>query len=171
VLTVTGVVDGYRILPESLMAINRRANSVKILRFSTPEKLYLYDTLFERLPQDLEDMAAELGPFIQAAHAVVRPRHLARHRHVAPADQPHIGDGVMGGTKRPGRDHGRTVAGEAGNAANAGDLNGFGQGLSRRMVARWRPPQGVGIPVSHAGHPSAWRVSRQPRSICRSMWF
>jgi hypothetical protein len=62
------------------MAINRRANSVKIWRVSTLEKLYLYDTLFERLPQDLEDMAAELGQFIQEAHAVVGQPHLARQQ-------------------------------------------------------------------------------------------
>jgi hypothetical protein len=42
--------------------------------------LYLYDTLFEQLPQDLEDMAAELGPFIQEAHAVVGQPHLARQQ-------------------------------------------------------------------------------------------
>jgi hypothetical protein len=29
-----------------------------------PAKLYVYETLLERLPQDLEDMAAELGQFI-----------------------------------------------------------------------------------------------------------
>jgi hypothetical protein len=31
----------------------------------------------------------------------VHERHLARQRHVAPAGQPPIGDGVMGGTERP----------------------------------------------------------------------
>jgi hypothetical protein len=30
--------------------------------------IYLCNTLLERLPQDLEDMVAELGPFIQEAH-------------------------------------------------------------------------------------------------------
>jgi hypothetical protein len=68
----------------------------------TPAKLYVYETIIERLAQDLEDMAAALGEFIQEAHAVVGQRHFARHRHVAAADQPHIGDGVMGGAKRPG---------------------------------------------------------------------
>jgi hypothetical protein len=34
------------------------------------------DTLLERLAQDLQDMAAELGPCIQQAHAVVGPRPL-----------------------------------------------------------------------------------------------
>jgi hypothetical protein len=37
----------------------------------TPTRLYVYNTILERLPQDLEHMAAALGPCIQAAHAVV----------------------------------------------------------------------------------------------------
>jgi hypothetical protein len=32
----------------------------------------------------------------------VGQRHLARHRHVAPADQPHIGNGVNGGHETAG---------------------------------------------------------------------
>jgi hypothetical protein len=35
------------------------------------EKLYIADTLLERSAQDLKDIAAELGPFIQEEHAVV----------------------------------------------------------------------------------------------------
>ena len=56
---------------------------------------------FQRLAQDLQDMAAALGQFIQEEHAVVGQRHFARHRHVAPADQARIRDGVVGrGTGR-----------------------------------------------------------------------
>jgi hypothetical protein len=54
--------------------------------------LFCSDVVLERLPQDLQDMAAALGPCIQEAHPVVRERHLARPRPVAPADQAHIGD-------------------------------------------------------------------------------
>jgi hypothetical protein len=36
-------------------------------------------------------MAAALGQLIQEEHPVVRERHLARHRHVAPADPPRVG--------------------------------------------------------------------------------
>jgi hypothetical protein len=43
-------------------------------------RLYGSDIILERLPQDLEDRAAELRPYIQAAHAVARPRHLARQQ-------------------------------------------------------------------------------------------
>jgi hypothetical protein len=35
-------------------------------------------------------MAAELARFIQEEQAMVGQRHLARHRHVAPADQARI---------------------------------------------------------------------------------
>jgi hypothetical protein len=58
------VVGGYHALPESLMAIIRKANSANVLRSRTPAKLYVYDTLLERLAQDLQDMAPELGQFI-----------------------------------------------------------------------------------------------------------
>jgi hypothetical protein len=34
------------------------------------------------LPQDLQDMAAELGEIIQEEHAMVGQRHAALHRHV-----------------------------------------------------------------------------------------
>jgi hypothetical protein len=86
-------------------------------------RLYVYDAVLERLPQDLEDRAAALGPCIQAEHAVVGQRPLARQRHVTPADQPHIGAGLMGA----GRDQGRTGAGEAGDTVDMPGLDSFGQ--------------------------------------------
>jgi hypothetical protein len=64
VASVTVVVGGYRPPPETLTAITHRANSAKVLIFRMPAKLYIYETLLERLAQDLEDMAAELRPFI-----------------------------------------------------------------------------------------------------------
>jgi hypothetical protein len=82
---------------------SRVAKAIKILRFSMPARLYLYDTLLERLPQDLEDMAVELWRFIQADHPMVRQRHVTRQRHVAPGDPPRIRDGVLGAR------HGRVV--------------------------------------------------------------
>jgi hypothetical protein len=62
---------------------------------------YAYDALPEPLAQHLEDLAAALGEFILEAHTVVRPHDGARHRHgeVPAADQPHVGDGVMGDAK------------------------------------------------------------------------
>jgi hypothetical protein len=53
------------------------------------------NSFLERLAQGLEDMAAELGEFIQEEHAVVRQRHVPRRRHLAATDQPHIRNGVQ----------------------------------------------------------------------------
>ena len=58
------------------------------------------DTLLQPLPQGLEDVASELRPFIQGAHAGVRPRPLAWHGEVPTADQPHIRDRMMGSATR-----------------------------------------------------------------------
>ena len=55
----------------------------------------LTNTGFEGLTQDLQEMAAELRPFIQAAHPVLREGQLARHRPVAPADPPRVRDGAV----------------------------------------------------------------------------
>jgi hypothetical protein len=59
-------------------------------------------------------------------------RHSTRIGHVAPADQSHIRDGVMGGAKRAGRDQGGAVAGAAGNAVNPRGLNRLGEGHGRQ---------------------------------------
>jgi hypothetical protein len=82
----------------------------------------------EGLAQDLEDMAAELGQFIQEEDAVVGQRHLARPRHVAPADLPDIGDGVMGGATRARGDHRGPRAGAAGATVEARRFDGFREG-------------------------------------------
>jgi hypothetical protein len=56
----------------------------------------------ERLTQDLKDMAAALGPFMQEAHAMTGQRHPARHGEVPATEQPRIRNGVMRGTTRKG---------------------------------------------------------------------
>jgi hypothetical protein len=83
-------------------------------------------------------MAAELGPFIQEEYTVVGQRHVARHRHVAPANQPRIRDGVVGRATRAGRDPRRAVAGEASDAMDTRDLNGFSHQLGEQD--RSQPP-------------------------------
>jgi len=103
-VTVMVVVGGYRPLPASLTAFTRRANSAKLLSSTTPARLYAYDTLLEGLAQHLEDVAAELRPFIEQEHAMMCQRHVARPRHLASTDQAHIGDRVMGSATRARRD-------------------------------------------------------------------
>jgi hypothetical protein len=89
---------------------------------------YLCGGLLKRLAQDLEDMAPELWPFIQKAHAAVRPRHLARHGEVPAAAQPHSRDRLRRGAKRAGCDQRRAGAREASDAVEARRFNGFDQG-------------------------------------------
>ena len=130
-VTVTVLVDGYWTRPDPLKLSSRAAKALKVLIFSMPARLYVYDTLLQRLPQNLQDVAAELGPFIQEEHAMVGQRHFARHRHVAPADQTRIREGVVWGATRAGRDRRHAVAGEAGDAVNPRGLNGLGEGHRR----------------------------------------
>jgi hypothetical protein len=89
-------------------------------------------TILERLAQGLEDTAAEFGEFIQEEHALGRPRHVPWGRHLAPADQPDIGDGVGGRASWARRDQGRPVAREAGDAMEARGLKGLSQGHGRQ---------------------------------------
>ena len=104
ILTATVVVGGYRSRLDPNEVLSHAAKVAKTLRSKTPAILYSCETLLQGLAQHLEHVATELRPFIQQEHPMVRPRHLARHRHVAPADQPCIRDGVVGGATRAGRD-------------------------------------------------------------------
>jgi hypothetical protein len=92
---------------------SRSAKLIKSRRVRTYGRLYLYDTLLKRLAKDFEDMAAARRPCIQQEHPMVRPRHVARHRHLAATDEPHSRDRVMGGTKWARRDERRAGPGVA----------------------------------------------------------
>jgi hypothetical protein len=81
---------------DAMVACAGAARTASAARSSTCGRLYVYETLLQRLAQDFEDMAAEFRPFISKEHAVVRQRHLTRHRHLAAPDQPHIGHGMGG---------------------------------------------------------------------------
>jgi hypothetical protein len=126
--TVTSsLVGGYRARPEPLTLISRLAKSVKLLRSRTLWRLSVEDTLLQGLAQDFENMAAELGPFIQEEHAIMGQRHVARHRHGAPTNQPHIRDGVVGRTTRASRDPRRAIPREASDAREVGGVDRCGQ--------------------------------------------
>jgi hypothetical protein len=132
ILPATVVMGGYCRLPKPPEVGSRAAKVAKTLKSSTPARLNVYETLLERLAQDLEDMAAELGPCIQEEHAIVGQRHVTWHRHVAPADQLFIRDGVVRRVTRAGRDPRRARAGAAGVAVNTRGLNGLGEGHPRQ---------------------------------------
>jgi hypothetical protein len=61
VFAATAMVCRYWALPYSLEIISRAAKASKEWRSRTSAKLYIYDTLLERLPQDFQDMASKLG--------------------------------------------------------------------------------------------------------------
>jgi hypothetical protein len=61
----------YRAVHESLRGIIRLANSANVWRLRKCGRLSVENTLLERLPLDLQDMAAALGPCIQEEHAMV----------------------------------------------------------------------------------------------------
>jgi hypothetical protein len=105
----------YGVLLAFLTVVTLPRKIIKSFRFRTRGRLSLGDALHQRLAQDLEHMTAKLRQFIQEEDAVVCQRHLARHRHLAPADQPDGRDGVMRGATRAGRDQRRAVAGEPGD--------------------------------------------------------
>jgi hypothetical protein len=85
----------YRVSSKLVGVVIQMASAARRVRSMTRGRLYSCDALLERLAQDLEDLAAELGQFIQEEHPVVGPRHLARQRHLAPADQPCVRDGAV----------------------------------------------------------------------------
>jgi hypothetical protein len=84
VATGTIIVVRCRALSASLTASIRLANSAKVWKFRTCGRLYSENTLLERLAQDCQHVACARGQFIQKEPAVVRPRHVAGHRHLAP---------------------------------------------------------------------------------------
>jgi hypothetical protein len=77
VAIATEVLGGYGPLLVPPEVVSRMAKVAKTLKSRTFAKLYVYETLLEWLAQDLKDMAAELGPFIQEEHAIMGQRHFA----------------------------------------------------------------------------------------------
>ena len=118
----------------------------------------LGEALLEQLAQDLEHMAARLGPFVQEEGAVVGQRHVARQRHLAPADQPRIRDGMMGGGTRAGCDRRGAVAGEAHDTVEVRGLRASVSGITRRMVNRRR----ASLNCLGPGGPKSQRLCSQP---------
>jgi hypothetical protein len=149
VVTATAVVGGSWALLECPAVITRAAKAANAGRSRTPARRFRDDSLFERLAEHLEDLTPALRAFVQEAHAMVRPRPLARQRDLATPDQPHIRDGMMWGATWPAGDQGRAPAGEAGDAMDARGLKGLGEGHRRedgRAVAgqpRWPRPRGT----------------------------
>jgi hypothetical protein len=115
------------------------ASETRSARSRTPEKkVYVYDTLLERLPQDFEDMALARGQLIQPQEAMVRQGHLPRHRGLAAANHAHLGDGVVGSQERVRGDDGGAPADQAGDAMDPGGLRRLRQAHRRQEGGRRR---------------------------------
>ncbi len=79
----------YRVLHQPVGAQTRAASTVSAARSRTCGRLYCCDTLLERLSEPFEDVTLGLGPRVEEQDAMVGQRHLARHRHLSPADESH----------------------------------------------------------------------------------
>jgi hypothetical protein len=71
VRTATILMSGYWTRPELLAVSSRLAKLTISLKFRTLWRLYSDETLLKRLAQDLQDVAAELRPFIPQEDTVV----------------------------------------------------------------------------------------------------
>jgi hypothetical protein len=74
--TATVQLGSYWTRAEWLAGYSRLAKFTKSQRVMTLWRLYVCDTLLERLAQDLQRVAAEFRQFIQEQNAIVRPRPL-----------------------------------------------------------------------------------------------
>jgi hypothetical protein len=129
--TAMVVMGSYRTLTRRFEVMSRAANATKALRSRTCGRLYPENTILERLAQDFQDVAFELGQFTQKEPAVVRQRHLPGRGDLPAADQAHVRDGVVRGAERARGDDRRAPAGEAGDAMDARGVEGFGEGHGR----------------------------------------
>ena len=114
----------------------QRANVTNAARSMTATRLYSCAAVLKGLTQDFEHVAAERCQFIQKEHAIVGQRHLPRHQYLPAPDQPCIRDRVVRSTKWTRADERHAVAGEAGDAMDAGGFNRFGQGHRRQDGVR-----------------------------------
>jgi hypothetical protein len=76
--------------------VTSSARTASAVGSMTCGSLYAYGTFLERLAQDLQDVPAKLRQLIEEEYPVVRQRDFPRNRHLAAADQPHVGDGGCG---------------------------------------------------------------------------
>src|SRR5688572_19863125 len=80
--------EGLHGCARPLAVITRTATSTNVLGLRALWRSYSEKTLLEGLAQDLGDMASDLRQLIQEEHAVVRQRHFAWRRHLAPPINP-----------------------------------------------------------------------------------
>jgi hypothetical protein len=108
------------------------------------------DPVLEGLASHLQDVAAARRQFIEKEHPMVRPRHLAGHRHVAAADQADIRDRVRRGATRAGRDPCRAGVRQPATRWMRMVSMAPGRVMVGRMVVSWRASLDVPAPGDRA---------------------
>ena len=94
--------------------------------------------VFERLAEDFEDVAGELGELVEEEQAVVGERDLAGARHHAAADQAGVGDGVVRRAEGPVDDQALLLVEHARDGVDLG-------GLKRLFKAQRREDRGQAL--------------------------
>ncbi len=84
--------------------------------------------IFQGLAQDLEDVAGKLRQLVEKEQAVVGQRDLAGPGDDAAADQPGVGDGVVGRAEGALGDEARSGVEHAGDGVNLGGLQSLFEG-------------------------------------------
>ncbi len=82
------------------MCIARAGSAASRATLRTLARVSAWDTRLDQLGQHLEGRASARRQFIQEEHSMVGPRHLTLCGDLTAADQPHIRNGVVGGTTR-----------------------------------------------------------------------
>jgi hypothetical protein len=155
------LMGGYWTRPERLTVSSRVAKSAISLRLKMLWRLYLCDALLERRAQGLQHVAPALQPCIQQVHAMVRPRHLARHRDLPAPEQPHIGGRMVWAR------NGRVVTTAVRAPVRPATMCISGPGTSRMLrpyqVILLRPPgRGSGRQRASSSSPPRAGLSREP---------
>ena len=90
------------------------------------------DAVFERLAEDFEDVAGELGQLVEEEQAVVGERDLAGARDHAAADEAGVGDGVVGRAEGAVRDQAAVGVEHAGDGVDLGGFERFFEAQRRQ---------------------------------------
>ena len=81
--------------------------------------------VFERLAEDFEDVAGELGELVEEEQAVVGEGDFAGARDHAAADEAGVGDGVVGRAEGAVGDEAFVAVEDAGDGVDLGGFEGF----------------------------------------------
>ena len=154
---------------ESEFAFICAASPASTARSTTRGRLYLYDTLLERLAQALEDLARALWQLMQEQDAMVRQGPLPRQGPLAAADQADVGDGMVGGPEGARRDEAVRPPIRPATRGMQVVSRASAKRLAGRRVARRRPT--IDFPASrvrgarHYGHHACirFRLASAPR--------